>query len=205
MKILKYLFIIVVSIVVVIFLAIYLYKGVVVNNLADKNKLVKTKWTELYNFSNNRLKVLATLVDNNEKNQLLDSLRIELQNNEEKHKLYKEECLLDFVKLEYDLNKVYVNVLKKYSNDSILKQSSQFKILVKLKEIDLKANALIEQYNDAVSDNNRYISIFPNFYFAKSDGFDKKKYFSIKYGVENEDPIIKSKELPAWAKDKDTL
>lgn len=66
-------------------------------------------------------------------------------------------------------------------------------------------NAIIDEYNDRTLDYNKYISIFPNFVFAKKNGFIKKKYFTIKYGIENEDPILKSKELPEWAKGIDTL
>ena len=53
--------------------------------------------------------------------------------------------------------------------------------------------------------NNEYISIFPNFIIAKRNGFKKKKYFSIRYGINNEDPIVKSKELPEWAIGVDTI
>jgi hypothetical protein len=51
---------------------------------------------------------------------------------------------------------------------------------------------------------NKYISIFPHFVIAKRYGYKKKKHFTIKYGVNNDDPIIKSKELPEWAIGVDT-
>ncbi|BDU23415.1 hypothetical protein [Flavobacterium sp. GSB-24] len=200
----KYLFIIIVSVVIIIFLSVHFYKNAVVENLTDKNKFATEKWSELYNYSNERQKLLETLLYSTNKD-LNDTLEDALHTNKEKHKLYKENCSIQFVKLQYDINKEYLKILRRYSVDSISNQTSDYKILQELQELDIKYNNVIAKYNEATLNYNKYISIFPNFYFAKSHGFFKKKYFTIKYGVKNNDPIVKSKELPAWAKDQDTL
>lgn len=203
-KTFKYLFIIIVSIIIIIYLSVHFYKNVVVENLTDKNKIATQKWSELYNYSNNRQKLLETLLESTNKD-LNDTLKDVLRKNKEKYKLYKENCSIQFVKLQYDINKEYLKILRRHSVDSISSQTIDYKILQELQELDIKSNNVIAQYNEATLDYNKYISIFPNFYFAKSGGFHKKKYFTIKYGVKNDDPIVKSKELPAWAKDQDTL
>lgn len=203
-KTLKYVFIIIVSIIVIIFLSIHFYKNVVVENLTNKNKMATEKWSELYNYSNDRQKLLENFLDstNIDANDTLENV---LHKNKEKYKLYTENCSIQFVKLQYDINKEYLKILRRHSVDSISNQSTDYKILQELQELDIKSNNVISQYNEATLDYNKYISIFPNFYFAKSGGFHKKKYFTIKYGVKNDDPIVKSKELPAWAKNQDTL
>jgi hypothetical protein len=38
----------------------------------------------------------------------------------------------------------------------------------------------------------------------KKEGFKKAAYFNIEYEKLNQDPVKKSKELPAWAKGVDT-
>ncbi|MDN3673312.1 LemA family protein [Flavobacterium branchiarum] len=202
----KYSLIVVIGTAIVIYFIINLHRNTVVNNLIDKNKTVTSMWSELYMNSNIRLKLIDTLIrDNKIKSKVLDSLKIALKDIKQIENLYKKESSIEFVKKQYDLNKIYINVLKEYSNDSILKQNQSDKVLTKLEEADSKSNVLIDKYNDSALDYNKYISIFPNFYFAKSNGFHKRKYFTIKYGSENEDPIIESKRLPSWAKDQDTI
>ncbi|KRD05419.1 hypothetical protein ASE21_20905 [Flavobacterium sp. Root901] len=203
-KTFKYVFIIIVSIIVIIFLSIHFYKNVVVENLTNKNKIATEKWSELYNYSNDRQKLLENFLDSTNKD-ANDTLENVLHKNKEKYKLYTESCSIQFVKLQYDINKEYLKILSNHSVDSTSNQTIAYKILQELKELDIKSNNVIAEYNEATLDYNKYISIFPNFYFAKSGGFHKKKYFTIKYGVKNDDPIVKSKELPAWAKDQDTL
>lgn len=202
----KYSLIVVIGTAIVIYFIINLHRNTVVNNLIDKNKTVTSMWSELYMNSNIRLKLIDTLIrDNKIKSRVLDSLKIALKDIKQIENLYKNESSIEFVKKQYDLNKIYINVLNEYSNDSILKQNQSDKVLTKLKEADSKSNVSIDRYNASALDYNKYISIFSNFYFAKSNGFHKRKYFTIKYGLENEDPIIKSKRLPSWAKDQDTL
>ena len=203
---LKYLFIITIVIIAIIASFFYFYKSTVINNLTEKNKTVTSIWSELYENSNNRIKLLKTLtIDLKDKDVAFDSLKIAVDNNYRNRGLYKDECSLNFVKQEYDLDKVYLKIFIKYSTDSILKNSKEYELLKQVNYRDNKINDIIEDYNNATLDYNKYISIFPNFIFAKRNGFSKKKYFTIKFGKENEDPIVKSKKLPEWAKDKDTL
>jgi hypothetical protein len=67
-----------------------------------------------------------------------------------------------------------------------------------------KLNNDLEKYNSETKDYNDYISMFPNFIVAKTLDYKKAKYFTIKYGAINDDPISKSKELPEWVNGVDT-
>lgn len=203
---LKYLFITLAILLVSVMLFFSFYKNLVINNLTTKNEVITSIWSELYESSNDRIELLKTMADNSKNdNTTLDSLNILLENNYKNRNLYKDECTLNFVKLEYDVNKIYLKVFFKYSQDSVLKKKKEYKLLEQVNYKDDKINSVIEDYNSAVLDYNRYIATFPNFLFAKRNGFNKKKYFNIKFGEENEDPVVKSKKFPEWAKDKDTL
>ena len=72
-------------------------------------------------------------------------------------------------------------------------------------QLDSMLNILAGNYNSVVRDFNLYYSMFPNFFFAKEKHLKREKYFEIEYGKENEDPIVKSKEIPEWAKNVDTI
>ena len=82
-------------------------------------------------------------------------------------------------------------------NNYLLANFPNKKVLIELYD---KLNNDLANYNAQTKEYNLYISTFPNFIVAKRLNFHKSKYFSIKYGGTNEDPILKSKELPEWAK-----
>lgn len=92
---------------------------------------------------------------------------------------------------EYELNKFIMKHFPE-SDSSILILSSSL-------------NNLVTIYNSDVREFNFYYSIFPNFFFAKKMNLKREKYFDIEYGKENEDPIVKSKKFPEWAKNVDTI
>ena len=205
-KIFKYLLIFVVVFFILFLSFFYFYKANVINNLEVKKRIVDSKWSELFENSSMRINLLITIVSTaKSKGIVFDSLNIITENNFTRRHLYKYECSLDFAKQEFDLNKEYMKYSAKHKNDSVLKQNEKFNLITQLKINDEKINLIIDDYNNRALDYNKYISIFPNFFFAKKNGFTKKKYFTIKYGIENKDPILKSKELPEWAKDIDTL
>jgi hypothetical protein len=115
------------------------------------------------------------------------------------------ECTLAFERKEYFINNIYLNILVQLKDDTLLNNNKNHKIFNELKSNDTLSNAVADEYNNLVLDYNRYISFFPNFVFAKQNGFSKKKYFNIKYGIQNQDPNLHAKELPEWAKNIDTL
>ena len=193
-KALKYLLIIFVSISIIIILLTNVYRANVLNNLNNKKRIVDLEWKELYENSSNRVQMLKILVLNlkDETNEF-DSLKIIIESNSKKQGSYKNECSLDFLKQEYDLNKEYLKFLNKCKRDNTFITNDVYKIQKQLSDNDKKTNEIINQYNSNVVEYNQYLSIFPNFLIAKKNGF------------KNNDPIIKSKELPEWAKYKDTL
>lgn len=193
----SYIFLIILIFGGLVVLFISIYKNSVINNLNEKQISTNTKWSQLYEASMERLYLM-------EKFSLIlsesDSLKfIELiAENKDKRTKYKEGNSIDFVKLEFDLNEAFLYNLNKSKNEIP-------EIINSINEENDKINKLVTEYNNDVKDFNRYFSTFPNFIFAKQNGISKMKYFTIKYGLKNEDPIIESKKLPEWAKDKDTL
>jgi hypothetical protein len=111
---------------------------------------------------------------------------------------------LDFVEEEFDLNQAYMKLVEKFNRDSIYSRVDIQSLLMQLANNDQMIDEIIDDYNARTLDYNKYISIFPNFYFAKENRIVKAKYFTIKYGYKNDDPVIKSKELPEWAEGIDT-
>jgi len=180
----------------------YFYNQSIKSNLNHLESDVNNKWSEYFSSSTDRMKSISSLIDSQKhnipnKDEIYQSLEKNLKNRDR----YKHECNLNFVILEYDLNKKIMD-----SFDST--NTSNEKCLFCNKIINTsngQLNVLIEDYNKSVLYYNKYISIFPNFIIAKRNGFKKKKYFSIKYGINNDDPIIKSKELPKWAIGVDAL
>ena len=155
-------------------------------------------WTELY-------------ISITEKNQLLQKYclgkyenikEIEdfnkmLLENLNASKSYEKYCQLDYVYLEYNLNKSLLKI--KNLNDSFFNNDE-----VPISKIDSMINIKIDRYNNLVQSFNEYYTLFPNIIVAKYLGYSKKDFFTIKYGVNNDDPIVKSKEIPEWARDVDT-
>jgi hypothetical protein len=202
----KYFFFFTGLLIIILALLFFLYKGSIVNNLKDKTRSVDSKWSDLYQMSSNRTIILNELTSHLQNTGLaFDSLKISLKNNLSNRSRHQSECSLNFVDQEYDVNKYYLEFLKTYKKDSVPGWKEINYLIQKLKINDEKINKIVDDYNNTTLDLNTYISIFPNFYFAKRYSFYKKKFFSIKYGVENEDPVARSKELPQWAKDADTL
>jgi hypothetical protein len=184
----------------------FLYRNNVLENLVLKRRIVDSKWSDIYGNCGKRV-VLLKAIDSFAKSKSvyfasLDSLIISCYKN---RNLYKNEFSLDFLKGEFDLNNEYLIILAKYKSDSLLRHREEQDLIKELNNDDKIINKTIDEYNNSTLEYNQYISIFPNFIYAKKNGFIKRKFFTLKYGIKNEDPIVKSKELPEWAKDVDTL
>lgn len=198
-KIMSYLLLFILLIIV---LFSFLYVKSVKSNLKEYETEVNTKWSEYFSFSTKRVKYINVIINNQEQSLFKNNeIHIIVVNNLKKRNKYKNECDLDFVKLEFDLNKNLMELL-----NTTNKNSSEYKLLEKDYIISNdKLNGLVDEYNKYVLNYNKLISIFPNFLIAKRNGYKYKNYFSIKYGEKNDDPIIKSKELPKWAIGVDTI
>ena len=96
---------------------------------------------------------------------------------------------------------LYLEYFEYKINNYLLANFPNQKVLIELYD---KLNNDLTTYNAQTKEYNVYISDFPNFIVAKRLHYHKAKYFTIIYGGTNEDPILKSKELPEWAKGVDT-
>lgn len=188
---LKFLVIGFITIFILITSIFFIYKGTVVNNLTKKEALSNKKWSEVYETTTERIELLKNISEVQKEKS--SSLHIAIINNYKVRDEYKNECALDFVKIESDVNESILDLIK---SDSLISKESALKI----RQYDDRINEQVKDYNELTKDYNKYISVFPNFFIAKQNNFKRKKLFTISYGERNEDPIQKSKELPEWAK-----
>ncbi len=182
-QIIKYLFLFMVTIIVIIFLLYFTVQYNVKNNLEDKQNSVNESWTELFNRSNDRVLLIKKIILENSNR---DSLNFLIDKNIIIRNQNRDECSVDFVEQEYIVNEMLLKNLRKYAENK------------KLINNDYELNKLVSKYNDDVYSYNMYKTTFPNFIIAKKYRFFDKKYFTIKYGVKNEDPVIKNKKIPEW-------
>ncbi|MFZ4454998.1 MAG: LemA family protein [Bacteroidales bacterium] len=201
-KAIKIIFYALLFIIVFMGLSIYLYNKSVQSTLFKYESTVNAEWSVFFNSSAKRVDLIRDNFSIQSGNpELLVELNETLTDNLAKRVRYKNECSLDFVQLEYELDKKVVFILD--SANVNLKNRERWRKMIYSSNNQL--NKLIEDYNNSVLNLNEYISMFPNFIIAKNNGYKRKKYFSIKYGVCNEDPIAKSKKLPEWAIGVDTI
>ena len=182
-QILKYIFLLSISIFLLGFIAIYFLKKSISHNLELKKSIVENSWRIFNDKLNERDKVFSSLSLNNP-----DSLEY-LINKSISQRVNKDNSV-EIVFNEYKLNE-FIMRQNLSSNNSI-------------STINNSLNNLKTKYTSAVQDYNIYISTFPNFIIAKREGYTKSKRFDFVYGQDNADPIKKSKELPEWAKNVDT-
>lgn len=160
-----------------------IWENSLLSNLEKRETTVNAKWHEVFKNSSNRITILKKWESGNSKN-LTSALTI---NFKERGK-YKDNNALQFAKIESDLNEQILKA-EPYMNDDILKL---------IRQNDEKLNSVVEEYNSLVLEYNKYITVFPNFYIAKKEGFKRKKFFEIVYGKHNEDPVKKAEEVPDW-------
>jgi hypothetical protein len=150
--------------------------------LKEKERSVKVAW----NVFSSDLTIRDSLMKS------FASIKFDSLKYFEQHSIFeraKNESNLDLEYFEFKINNY---LLANFPNE---------KALIKLYH---KLNNDLSNYNAQTKEYNVYISGFPNFIVAKKFHYHKAKYFSIKYGGTNEDPILKSKKLPEWAKGVDT-
>src|SRR5690606_36263700 len=95
--------------------------------------------------------------------------------------------------LEYLTNKEYLKIERCLHEN--IKDSKTFD---SLNLRNKKLNEIIDDYNSSVLDFNKVCSVFPNFLFVKKKGFDKKKFFNLKYGENNEGYYYQKKKTEHW-------
>ena len=175
--------IIIISIFLLGFISIYIFKNRVSSNLESKNIAVRNSWK----FFNDKLCERDSLL-NSQSLMKSDSLNYLL--NKSRSERTNKDNSIEIVFNEYQLNKFLMENVSETDT--------------KILELNNSLNTLKTNYNSVVKDYNLYFSIFPNFIVAKKMHIKRAKYFEIEYGKVNENPIKKSEELPDWAKNIDT-
>lgn len=183
MKIIKFIITLFLTILIVGLIGFYFIRQNSLSTLEEKKNNVTVCWKEFDKKLNERDKVLLTcgLTNSDSLKFFIEQSRIERKNKSK---------TLEFEFNEYRLN----DFLLRNCQDKINIKDSLFREL----------NNIRTEYNSYVQDFNLYYTMFPNIIFAKQKGYKREKYFSIEYGIENQNPIEKSKEIPEWAQKVDT-
>ena len=72
--------------------------------------------------------------------------------------------------------------------------------------VDDEINSSLDNYNQTVRFYHEYRGIFPNFLIARKTHFPKFfKFFDYKYGVDNENAMIRKKKRKDWVKNGGSL
>ena len=183
MKIIKFIFTSLLTILFVGLIGLYFIRQNSLSNLEEKKNNVTVCWKEFDKKLNERDKVLLTLGLTNS-----DSLKFYIEQSRIERKNRSKTLEIEFK--EYKLN----DFLMRNGQDKINVTDSLFREL----------NNIRTEYNSYVQDFNLYYTMFPNIIFARQKGYKREKYFSLEYGAENQNPIEKSKEIPEWAQNVDT-
>ncbi len=151
----------------------FLYKNSVRNNLESYNNDAKQNWSK---YAGNLKKRNAELSQQNFKS---DSLKYYW--NKAKS-ISVSECSEELEFNEYKLNQFVMS-------DSLVSN------------VDEEINLNLDNYNQTVRAYNNYWHTFPNFFIARKTQFPKYlKYFDYRYGVDNENAMIKKKKMKDWVK-----
>lgn len=185
-------------VIIAVVLIISLYIISISSTLSKLDSEVTLCWNELYQSTTEKNQLLRnyflTIYSNSEE---VDDFKKVLSENLKNRELYKGDCQLEYVYLEYSLNKSLLKIKEQnedhFNNDEI-----------QLPGIDSLINIKIDGYNAAAQRFNVYYTLFPNILVGKCLGLERKDFFTIKYSANNDDPVIKSKEIPDWAMDVDT-
>jgi len=156
---------------------------ILILKIEEKNEVVNNSWSNLY-VKNRNVNLFIEDLNYNQKFISSDTLNHILR----QHKNLKE-CSIDYVELEYFINKSINKIL----NDSLVENNLKIKLEQKIVEL----NELVSIYNIEVKDYNNLIRAFPiNLYSYKK--YKTKEYFEITYGIENINPKTKYDEIPNW-------
>lgn len=187
----------IISIALVFTLTIFICFLLIRASLIKMDKEVTACWTELYDLTTKKNQFLRNSLRKYDNTKEISHFQKMLLDNLNVRKSYKKYCQLDYIYLEYNLNKSLIRI--KSLNESFFKKNE-----VTITKIDSIVNIKIDVYNNHVQSFNEYYTLFPNIIVAKYLSYSRKAFFTIKYGVDNDDPIVKSKEVPEWARDVDT-
>lgn len=173
MKYLKGCLIALILFIVSLIIVYFLFKNSVVNNLESNSNNVKQNWSK---YVENIKERNAELAQQNFKN---DSLKYYW--NKAKS-ISVSECSEELEFNEYRINQFVIS-------DSLISN------------LDDKINLSLDNYNQTVRAYNEYRITFPNSLIARKTQCPKYfKYFDYRYGVDNENAMIKKKKRKDWIK-----
>lgn len=196
MKKLKYLiFSVIITLLVVVL--VMMLKEYTIIALQSKEVRVNRISNELYQTGTRRFSLIKEIIrEENCINNYSDSLIGLIKGRSQ----FKKSDFIEYINEEYKINRLSILYFDLCFNNDELNEKQ-----IILNQNTIVINNLIDSYNNSVMEYNKYFSTFPNFIFLKNNGFDKKEFFDIKYGVNNENPIKKKTQMPKWAVDVDTL
>ncbi|WP_131828131.1 hypothetical protein [Elizabethkingia ursingii] len=164
------------------------YKSSILVKLKQQDSQIEKIWKSLYQKSSSRILAIENLANNpNCDKGIIDSI---IDKNKTSRSLNQVDELWN---LEYEVNKAYLNLEK------CIEEQPDNKI--KLDPLKLNAeelNKIVDEYNSNVLDFNKYYSTFPNFIFGGKEGIQRKKFFYLKYGENNEDYYNQKKKTDEW-------
>jgi len=176
MKFIKGCFITLLLFIAIFFGGYFFFKNNVVNNLEVLNNDVNQKWREYTNVLKERNIQLS------KQNAQNDSLKYYLEKGKS---ISLSKCSKELEFNEYKINKFVIN-------DYIHS------------DLNSKINLKLDAYNQYVRSYNIYRITFPNSLIASKYNFPKKFiYFDIRYGVDNENTMLKKKKREDWVKNGD--
>lgn len=179
-----------------------MYKSSVLDNLTEKDNLMKKRWGQFISNKNQRNQLIINHCKVLEvQKELKDSLLLSLQLKfKDEDTIYKTTNFKSFIINEYDINRF----IMKSADLTLSKNEELTKLKADINLLNNRSNMLISDYNSRVMDYNKYRSTFPNFFIARNHKLKNIKFFELKYGEENKDPKEKS-DIEKWIETGDPV
>lgn len=169
----------------------YLVRRNALKQLEEKNSRIEVVWKTIFQKSSERLAIIDDLAKSNAGCNT-DDLHMATSKNLQERNVENVDSLWV---LEYNTNKQYLKVVPCYTDKIDFKQ--------KLETLQNNANQLnesVETYKAIVMEFNLLYTTFPNFLFAQKIGLKRRKYFDLKFGMDNEDIYKEKKKKENWIK-----
>ncbi len=183
MKLLKYFFGGITLILIIIYGFWFFFQKNIHKTFIERKVKVDSLWEDFKVDLDNRDNYFMNV----RKNENFDSIHHFITKSKRERK--EKENTLEIIQNEYRVNK---SMMHFYPNEDIC-------------IINNSLNTKKEKYNEAVKSFNIFYFQIPNSIIARKYGLKTIKRFDLIYGEKNIDPLKKSKELPEWAKERDTL
>ncbi len=184
---------------VLISVIIFVLRVNIINNLQEKRNTATQEWNALSVKIIERTKQVSHFADTvSITDSILDSLKTVGAKAENDFSLFRGNADPELTKNQYLINKLFMKISAKHNKSVVFLHVNRT-----LKNNENVLNQMIDNYNSYVREYNVYLSTFPNFFFAKSNGFRRLNFFEIKFGENNEDPIEKRIKMLNFLKESE--